>query len=100
MKEEKIQLIHPAGKKLPQIDKSKYDKMSNAILNSLKKEPLTHQEMHHSVLRVFRKNKIKFEGAIEWYMECVKLHLEASQQIQRLNEKLPHQWKLARGKNV
>ena len=100
MKEEKIQLIHPAGKKLPQIDKSKYDKMSKAILNSLKKGPLTHQEMHHSVLHVFQRNKIKFEGGIEWYMEEVKLHLEASKQIQRLNEKPPHQWKLVKGKNV
>jgi uncharacterized protein DUF6958 len=94
MKEEKIQLVHPAGKKLPRIDKSKYDEMKKAIFTSLKKGPLTHNEMHKMVLDTFKKNKIKFEGAIEWYMEGVKLDLEASRQIKRLNEKPPYQWQL------
>ena len=96
MKEEKIQLMHPAGKKLPQIDKSKYDKMRKAILDSLRKGPLTHKEMHHSVLEAFHKGKVKFEGAVEWYLEGVKLDLEAAKQIQRLNEKAPHQWSLVK----
>jgi hypothetical protein len=92
MKEEKIQLTHPAGKKLPRIDKSKYDQMRKAILDSLKKGPLTHKQMHETILRAFQKNKIKFEGSVEWYLEGVKLDLEATKQIQRLNEKLPHRW--------
>jgi len=94
MKEEKIQLVHPAGKKLPRIDKSKYDEMKKAIFASLKKGPLTHMELHQMVLDTFKKNKVKFEGAIEWYMEGVKLDLEASKQIKRLNEKPPYQWRL------
>jgi len=94
MKQEKIQLIHPTGKKLPRIDKSKHDIMRKAILSSLKKGPLTHKEMHQDILRDFQKNKIKFDGAVEWYMEGVKLDLEATGQIERLNDKPPHQWKL------
>jgi uncharacterized protein DUF6958 len=96
MKEQKIQLIHPAGKKLPRIDKSKYDEMRRAILDALKNEPLTHKEMHNMVLASFKKNKIKFEGAVEWYLEGVKLDLEAAKQIRRLNEKPPHQWALVK----
>ena len=94
MKEEKIQLTHPHGKKLPRIDKIKFDVMKKAILSSLKKSPLTHKEMHQMILRDFHSNKTKFDGAVEWYMEGVKLDLEATGQIERLNEKPPHQWKL------
>ena len=96
MKEEKIQLTHPGGKKLPRIDKTKFDIMKKAILSSLEKGPLTHKEMHQTILRDFHTNKTKFEGAVEWYMEGVKLDLEATGQIERLNEKPPHQWKLAK----
>jgi len=94
MKEEKIQLTHPGGKKLPRIDKTKFDIMRKAILSSLKKGPLTHKEMHQNILRDFHTNKTKFTGAVEWYMEGVKLDLEATGQIERLNDKPPHQWKL------
>ena len=94
MKEEKIQLIHPAGKKLPQIDKRKYDKMRKAILDSLRQGPLTHKEMYHTIVEAFHKGKVKFEGAVEWYLEGVKLDLEAAKQIQRLNESPPYQWRL------
>jgi Family of unknown function (DUF6958) len=68
MKDEKIQLLHPPGKKLSRIDKSKYDEMRRAILDASKKEPLTHKEMHDMVLARFKKSKIKFEGAVEWYL--------------------------------
>lgn len=93
-KEEKVQLMHPAGKKLSRIDKSKYDRIRTAILGSLKKAPLGHKEMKDAILLDFKKKKIKFEGAVEWYMEGVKLDLEATKQIERLNEKPPHQWRL------
>lgn len=96
MKEEKIQLIHPEGKKLPRIDKAKYDILEKAILSVLKKKPLTHTEMKEAVLDDLKKKKIKFEGAVEWYMEGVKLHLETTKQIERINEKPPHQWRLKR----
>ena len=94
MKEEKVQLMHPEGKKLPRIDKTKYDALRKAILTVLKKGPLTHTGMKDAVLLDFRKNKTKFQGAVEWYMEGVKLHLETTKQIERLNEKPPHQWRL------
>lgn len=96
MKEEKIQLMHPEGKKLPRIDKSKYDVMRKTILSSLKKGALTHTELKDAILLNFKQKKIKFEGAVEWYMEGVKLDLEAIKQIERFNEKPPYQWRIVK----
>jgi hypothetical protein len=92
MKEEKIQLLHPAGKKNVRMDKKKYDVIKKAILRSLKIGPLKHKELLEAILMDIRKNNTKFDGAVEWYMEGVKLDLEATKQIERLYEKPPHKW--------
>lgn len=43
--EQKIQLIHPAGKKAVSIDKGKYDLLKKALLNYLKsKGESTHSD--------------------------------------------------------
>jgi hypothetical protein len=91
---EKIQLLHPAGKKLGRIDQEKYTVMRNAILRALKKGPLGHTALLEEVVRDFKKHKTVFEGAVEWYMEGVKLDLEATHVITRMNEKPPHKWQL------
>ena len=83
---EKIQLLHPAGKHAVKIDKDKYLVMSKAILYSLKQGPLTHKEMVEKIYSYFKKNKIKFDGSVEWYMESVKLDLEAGKKIERARE--------------
>jgi len=85
--ENKIQLKHPAGKKAVRIDKDKYDVMSNTILNCLKNKELTHTELLKAVTDNFKMNKIKFIGSIGWYMESVKLDLEANRQIERYKDK-------------
>jgi len=88
--EEKIKLIHPAGKKTISMDKEKYDGMKKAILNCLKTNvESTHAEMLNSVIADFEKNKIKFEGSIEWHMEWVKLDLEARMEIKRMDNSSP-----------
>jgi hypothetical protein len=92
---EKIQLQHPAGKKAVKIDTDKYIVIKNAIIKSLKKKvELTHTELLDSVVDVLAKSKADFEGAVGWYMESVKLDLEATKIIERLFEKPPHKWKL------
>lgn len=91
---EKVQLLHPEGKKLPRIDKEKYDVLRKAILQSLKKGPLRHKEILEAVLSDFKKHKTKFEGAVEWYMEGVKLDLEANKLIVRLKDKASFLWQL------
>jgi hypothetical protein len=93
--EDKIKLLHPGGKNAVKIDRKKYEILNKAILHCLaKKDALTHTEMFEAVKAYFEKNKIVFEGSVQWYMESVKLHLEATKAIQRITEKIPHKWKL------
>lgn len=92
--EDKIQLKHPAGKHAIRMDKSKYEVLRKAILKNLKKDSLTHTELFNAVKTDFKDRKIKFEGSVEWYMESVKLDLEATKQIERLVEK-PPKWRVA-----
>ena len=92
--EERIQLKHPAGKHAVTMAKEKYEVMSKAIIASLEKNiALTHTEMTQAVVNYFKKNKIKFDGAIEWYMESVKLDLEANKIIERISGKPSQKYK-------
>ena len=94
--EQKIQLKHPQGKNAVRIDKTKYDVLKKAILNCLKnKRELTHTEMKNAIMDDFKKNKIKFEGSVEWFMESVKLDLEASKTIERFLDKSTLKFKMA-----
>jgi hypothetical protein len=95
--EQKMQLKHPAGKKAVSMDKEKYDNLKKALLNRLKtKGESTHTEILQTITEDFKKNKIKFEGSIEWHMEWVKLDLEARKEIKRIGDKLPVKFALVR----
>jgi hypothetical protein len=85
--EQKIQLLHPAGKHAVRIAKNKYNTIEKAVFSSLEKGELTHTEMLEAVTGNFKKYKINFEGSVEWYMESVKLHLEALKMIERVPDK-------------
>lgn len=88
--DQKIQLLHPAGKKAVRIHKEKYDLLKNSIINSLKTSgESTFAEMLQYTDDDFKKNKIKFEGSLEWYLEWVKLDLEARKVIERVSDKSP-----------
>lgn len=87
MKPEKYQLLHPEGKKLSKIDLQKYEVLKNAILSSLnKKSGITHTALFEMVKEYLVDNSIEFEGSVEWYMEGVKLDLEAHKIIERKKE--------------
>ena len=61
--EQKIQLLHPAGKKAVRIDIKKYTVIKKALLNSLtQNKELSHTEILEAMIKDFKKNKIKFEG--------------------------------------
>jgi len=88
--DQKIQLIHPAGKKAVSIDKRKYDVLKKAIINCLKKKgELTNSELLQSVTEDFKNGKTKFEGSLAWHLEWVKLDLEARKEIKRASDKSP-----------
>ncbi len=94
--EQKIQLKHPAGKHTIRIDQDKYDTIRKSLLNSLKKNELTHKEILQFMTDDFRKNKIQFKGSVEWYMEWVKLDLEAGKIIERISNKSPQKFRLSK----
>jgi hypothetical protein len=77
---EKIMTLHPAGKGGKNIEKPKYDAMNQAIVQSLSNNSLlTHTELSRAVSKLLP----KFEGSLEWYLETVKLDLEARHIIER-----------------
>lgn len=79
--EEKIQTLHPQGKRGVNISKAKYETMKNTILDVLNKRQRTHVELTDAVAKSLRG---KFEGSIPWYMESTKLDLEARKIIERV----------------
>lgn len=73
--DDRILTLHPEGKKGVNIAVGKYDEMKNAILAVLRERgPQPHADFRQAVND--RLNG-KFEGSINWYLESVKLDLEA-----------------------
>ena len=79
--EEKILTQHPEGKRGVNISKQKYDLVRVTILDCLGGNELTHPELDRCVNE---KLAGKFDRSISWYMECVKLDLEARKVIERI----------------
>jgi hypothetical protein len=88
--EDKIQLIHPEGRKAVRINKEKYDILRREILDTLiAGGESTYADMLLYTTADFNKKKIVFEGSLEWYLEWVKLDLEARKEIKRVSDKSP-----------
>ncbi len=95
--EPKIQLRHPEGKKAISISKEKYDLLKKMLIAYLKKNgSSTHTEIWQAAAADLAKNKIRFEGSVQWYMEWVKLDLEANHIIERLAGTSPQQYALSK----
>jgi hypothetical protein len=93
--EQKIQLLHPAGKNAVKIDTGKYNILRKALISVLEtKGELTHKELFKSVSDYLKVNKIDFEGSVEWYLESVKLDMEAKKEIRRVGDRPPLKYAL------
>ncbi len=88
--EEKILTRHPYGKKGVNVSKVKYDVMRGTITSALRKKALSHNEL---VGAVHTQLEGKFEGSINWYMESVKLDLEANNVVERTDD-IPQRYRL------
>jgi hypothetical protein len=87
-KEERIQCLHPQGKHAPSISADTYYLFEKAIIEILKqKEPLAFYDLVEELKTYFKKNKIKFEGAVDWFGITVKNHLEATGVVETFTEK-------------
>lgn len=85
MEEQKIQLKHPLGKKAVSINKDKYDLLTKETIQSLtEKKDGTFSEISKSIVQSLKDKKIIFDGSLNWYLEWVKLDLEARQIISRV----------------
>lgn len=85
--EQKIQLKHPGGKHAVRITQQQYDIISQSILRCLARQSLTHKSLLEAVNEDFKLHNIRFEGSVEWYMESVKLDLEANGRLIRIMDK-------------
>lgn len=79
--EKTILTKHSQGKKGVNIEKEKYEIIKKSILDCLKNNELTHSKLVHYV----SKNLDKFDD-VEWYVEAVKLDLEAKKLIERITK--------------
>ena len=78
--EQKIQLKHPQGKKAVSISKDKYELLKTEIVNYLTKNlDGTFSDISKTISKNFSEKKINFDGSLNWYLEWVKLDLEAQQ---------------------
>jgi len=92
--EEKILTQHPEGKPGVNISKAKYDLMRATILDCLVgASELAHPELDGCV---HKKLDGRFDGSVSWYMEGVKLDLEARRVIERTATQ-PQRYRLVEG---
>ncbi len=89
----KVLTLHPQGKKGRAIDSIKYALTRQAILECLEKEEMTQDEL---VRCVAGRLEGKFEGSKGWYMESVKLDLEARKLIERYKAKPYDRYRIVR----
>jgi hypothetical protein len=93
--ETKIQLKHPQGKKAVRISKDKYELLKTETLKYLtKNSDGTFSDISKAIVHDFKKRKIKFDGSLNWYLEWVKLDLEAQQIIKRVPKTSPQKYLL------
>lgn len=78
---ERIQLLHPEGKKGSHIVKAKYDVMKEVMLETI----TDYGEIAFKELAnvIHEKLRDKREGSVTWYVTAVKLDLEARGLIER-----------------
>ena len=84
--EERILTRHPQGKKGVNISKQKYDAMRAAIIDALATGDMTHTDL---VKGVEQRLQGGFDGSAKWYVETVKLELEARGVIERVPKTSP-----------
>jgi hypothetical protein len=93
--EEKIQLKHPQGKKAVRISKERYDLLKSLLVTYLRsKGEATLGEISTAIKSNLKTRRIHFEGSLAWYLEWVKLDLEARKIISRIPGTSPQQYKV------
>ena len=93
--EQKIQLKHPQGKKGVSISKEKYELLKKHIMEFLSgNNEATFTDISKAIAKEFKAKKIRFDGSLDWYLEWVKLDLEAQKIIKRVPKTSPQKYLL------
>ena len=88
--DDKIQLLHPQGKKAVNISRSKYELIKPILIKCMQANAeINFTGMCHFVAADLKKQKLKFEGSVNWYVEWVKLDLEARKILKRIPRTSP-----------
>ena len=87
-KNDKIQLVHPAGKNAPRISTETYMLISDAIVKVLQQhQPMSFADMAREVRHYVQTTTPEFTGSVEWFTVSVKQHMEAEGLIETVLEK-------------
>ena len=90
--DEKLTTLHPdPRKKGVSINKAKYDIIKGEILSLLRKDPMPHNRLDNLIKSKLKK---RFDGSVSWYLETVKLDLEARELIERDDNVRPPVYRL------
>lgn len=89
MNDEKIQTLHPQGKKGVNINAKKYYQIKETLLDIIQE----YGEITYQQLSDLTEKRLegKFEGKVVWYVVVVKLDLEARKIIERIPKTSPHE---------
>jgi hypothetical protein len=81
---EKIQLIHPEGKKAIKMDRDKYDVLKTTFIDCLKeKQAAPFDELLMCVKAALITQKTEIKGVLQWNLFWVSLDLEARQELKK-----------------
>jgi hypothetical protein len=80
---ERIQMKHSdPSKKTVTMDKQKYDALKNALRSVMKAgKEMTFSEMTKGVTASFAKNKMDFQGSVQWHLAWVQMDMEAKKEL-------------------
>ncbi|WP_028296882.1 DUF6958 family protein [Olivibacter sitiensis] len=95
---EKLQMKHPdPTKKTVAMDKDKYDTLKNALVSIMKSQKeMTFKEMLKGVTDELARQKVTFQGNVQWHLAWVQMDMEAGDELSKNNKVSPQTFSLAK----
>jgi hypothetical protein len=88
-----VKLKHPQGKNAISMSKNKYDLLKPVVLKFLRTQTkATFTELSAGIANELKRKETKFRGSLLWYLEWVKLDLEARKIIKRVPNTTPQEY--------
>ena len=93
----RVQLKHPQGKRAVTMSKETYDLLKPSVLKCLRRKgEATFTEILEGCAADLKKAGTPVKGSLSWYLEWVKLDLEARKLIRRSSDSTPQKYRLSR----